>query len=172
MTDRRDFYHQAQVSHARARSNMLAAPFPIKAFENTKAFAELSQQIDLHKRPRREQLGDGFRGGLPRTDVPWKMPPVVHASFKSLFQGDHLGVEFALRNHEVLLQRGGGLVPDQRLQSNRPFPLTDCLEALVIDDYFAVSAGPVGRASSWAPRKRCGSSEGFQSSRCRGQVWS
>ena len=35
--------------------------------------------------------------------------------FKSLFQGDHLGVEFALESHTVLLSEGGLLVPDETI---------------------------------------------------------
>ena len=31
----------------------------------------------------------------------------LHPCFASLFQGDHLGVEFALQGHEDLLQRHG-----------------------------------------------------------------
>ena len=40
-----------------------------------------------------------------------RMAPSVFVAFRSLFQGDHLGVEFALRSHEVLLGRGGLLIP-------------------------------------------------------------
>ena len=40
-----------------------------------------------------------------------RMAPSVFVAFRSLFQGDHLGVEFALRSHEVLLERGGLLIP-------------------------------------------------------------
>ena len=71
------------------------------------------------------------------------MAPSVFVAFRSLFQGDHLGVEFALRSHEVLLERGGLLIPLTRLQGNKPFPIGSRLEALVIDDYFAVGAEPV-----------------------------
>ena len=39
----------------------------------------------------------------------------VTLGFKSLFQGDHLGVEFALESHTVLLSEGGLLVPDETI---------------------------------------------------------
>ena len=63
--------------------------------------------------------------------------------FGSLFQGDHLGVEFALKAHEEVLQRGGLLRPEMRLQGHAIFPRGKRFEGLIIDDYFAIGAEPV-----------------------------
>ena len=86
---------------------------------------------------RREVIGD--RLCLPsRPKTSCALPEVVYPCFRSLFQGDHLGVEFALRSHEQLLQDAGLLHDDRRIQGNRPFPLGTQFEALVIDDYFCL----------------------------------
>ena len=144
MTDRRDFCHQAHVSEARARSNMLSVAFLSSRLSRTRAYADLEAKIAQQKKQKRELLGDGFRSGISRSYVPKKMPSSLHVAFRSLFQGDHLGVEFALRSHEVLLERGGLLVPETRMQGNKPFPVGSRLEALVIADYFAIGAEPLG----------------------------
>lgn len=58
----------------------------------------------------------------------------------SLFQGDHLGVEFALRE---VLRQGGLLQPEHRLQGHSIFPLSHSYEGLIIDDYFALGVEKV-----------------------------
>ena len=59
-------------------------------------------------------------------------------SFGALFQGDHLGVEFALEGHQNLLRREGLLVADRRLQGGEAFPLGPLVEGLIIDDFFVI----------------------------------
>ena len=58
--------------------------------------------------------------------------------FRSLFQGDHLGVEYALRPHEVLLQDSNLLHPSRRLLGHHLVPAGPHWEALIIDDYFCI----------------------------------
>lgn len=66
------------------------------------------------------------------------------ASFKSIFQGDHAGVEIATSAHEGLLKSAGLLTEDTRIVSSRPFAGDDLCQGLVIDDYFAIARVPVG----------------------------
>ena len=66
----------------------------------------------------------------------------VQGGFKSLFQGDHFGVEYGLAAHTGLLQSVGLLSDDEVILRYRPFPTFRCLQSLVIDDFFAVSCEP------------------------------
>lgn len=109
ITDRRDFYHQAAVSDARSQSNLLPFVFPHGTFPDLEA--ELAQKAKMKKRSR-EVGGDGF--GCRFYGGP---PPVAgdgcYVGFGSLYQGDHLGVEFALASHERLLSSKGLLAPER-----------------------------------------------------------
>eukprot|EP00435_Cladocopium_sp_Y103_P041190 s587_g11.t1 len=139
MTDRRDFYHQAQVSLERAKMNMLPFPIATDQLSGTKAHADLVARLQQNPKASRDAVGDGFRSGLPKRSKKQKVPSEVYPAFKSLFQGDHLGVEFALRSHEVLLEGGGLLHPSTRIRGHLPFPVGPNYDALVIDDYFSLS---------------------------------
>ena len=138
MTDRRDFYHQAQVTLEKARLNMLPFPVATEVLSGTKAYADLVQRCQKTK-VTRDAVGDGFRSVKVQRGKKQKIPTEVYPAFKSLFQGDHLGVEFALRSHETLLQGGGLLRSNTRIQGHRPFPVGPQYDALVIDDYFSLS---------------------------------
>lgn len=145
ITDRRDFYHQAKVSEARANSNLL--PFQYQADELTGcvALARAIEQEQAAKRrgsANRQLHGDGF--GVEAIETHdhgnrW------YVGFGSLFQGDHLGVEFALQAHETLLVDGGSLDEKHRLRGHALFPLAQRWEGLIIDDYFAIGAEEVGQ---------------------------
>ena len=90
VSDRRDFYHQVAVSRARADCNRLPFAYPAGSFKGTSALADLglaSPPVRGHGPPRPGLL-------VPQTYVP---------AFRSLLQGDHLGVEFALEGHSQLL---------------------------------------------------------------------
>ena len=63
----------------------------------------------------------------------------VYAAFKSLFQGDHLGVEYALQSHRALLQNVGLLDEDSVILRNHLFPEGPVWQGLVIDDFFTLS---------------------------------
>ena len=59
----------------------------------------------------------------------------AYPCFQALFQGDHLGVEFALEGHQNLLIREGLL---KRVQGHLPLPTCYVWEGLIIDDYFVI----------------------------------
>eukprot|EP00435_Cladocopium_sp_Y103_P076199 s154_g81.t1 len=148
VTDRRDFYHQASVSPERAVSNMLPFSYPCSFFEGTTALKDLHDRIRAKHGLGREKRGDGFRN--PDLDPSLKtrrkspaLPENLFPCFQSLFQQDHLGVEFALKSHMTLLE--GVVLLDQatRIQGRFPVPRGPFWDALVIDDYFALSSEPL-----------------------------
>ena len=146
ITDRRDYYHQAEVTTSRALSNMLPFSYDVLDFDGCGALDEIQRRPQGgRKRNDRLEQGDGFEAAdglrtLPRSGG---KSGQLYPCFKSLFQGDHLGVEFALRSHEVLLRQAGLLRPDYRLQGHHLVPHGPRWEALIIDDYFCISAEPL-----------------------------
>ena len=89
-------------------------------------------------------------GWSPEQSLTWTRINKVaefHCGFKSLFQGDHLGVEYALSSHSSLLQGAGLLHHDSNILRGQPFPRGPIWEGFVIDDYFVLSRGPA--RSSW-----------------------
>ena len=145
ITDRRDYYHQAAVTPERARSNMLPFVFTEEELSGCAALDLALQKEKIAKRcrRRREDAGDGF-GGF---SSPAPQKKGWYATFSSLFQGDHLGVEFALQSHEKLLVNGGRLIEENRLRGHHPFPLSRSLEGLIIDDFFAIGVESTHTAS-------------------------
>ena len=145
VTDRRDFYHQASVTLERAQSNMLPFAYPSKTFVGLQAYTDLQQRLAAEKTCAREVVGDKL--GRPRDQSKSKKHPALlaqlHPCFASLFQGDHLGVEFALRSHSLLLENHGLLLPENRILGGLPVPTSGPWDALVIDDYFAFGAEPI-----------------------------
>ena len=57
-----------------------------------------------------------------------------------------LGVEFALRSHEVLRQDADLQLSNRRLLGHHLVPGGGRWEALIIDDYFCIGAEPVGQS--------------------------
>ena len=143
VTDRRDFYHQAEVSAERARSNMLPFKFDTNELAGLGALAQTLQRADVPLRSRKDRqvVGDGFGG---ESCVKFTGSGKFFPCFRSLFQGDHLGVEFALQSHEEMLQRHGLLHETYRLKGHAIFPLADRWEGLIIDDYFVISREQFG----------------------------
>ena len=141
MTDRRDFYHQAKVTPERSQSNMLPFAFPRLDFQGTRALDSFLADRTCPATSQREIVGDrlGFPGQKP-SKKKGILPDTLYPCFASLFQGDHLGVEFALRSHSLLLENHGLLSQETRLLGGHPVPNSMCWDALVIDDYFALSA--------------------------------
>ena len=135
-SDRKDFYHQAEVTRERAATNMLPFKFHAWEFEGSSALDELKQS--LRARKTREEAGDRY--GFQRRPIlsPSNISE-VYAGFKSLFQGDHLGVEYALDSHCNLLKQHGLLSEGSQVLRHKPFPTGPLWEGVVIDDYFAVS---------------------------------
>ena len=140
VSDRRDFYHQAEVTRERAFTNMLPFAFDATSFAGS---PEIEELYGIIREPvERERHGDFLglpwrrnrksvlcRGGLEK----------VYASFKSLFQGDHLGVEYALQSHSSLLQGVGLLDEGTVILRNHLFPEGPVWQGLVIDDFFTLS---------------------------------
>ena len=135
-SDRKDFYHQAKVSRQRGHSNILPFEFEASLFEDSSAFKELLDEVGRPK----DRETDGDRYGLgPRSVLCRDDVKTVWAGFGSLFQGDHLGVEYALSSHTSLLKDAGLLAEESHVLRGRPFPKGPLWEALVIDDYVMIS---------------------------------
>ncbi len=144
VTDRKDFYHQAKVTRARAESNSLPFSYDAALFQEDEAFKRLEAHLDSHH-GLREVVGDRY--GKPVLGKKRKGLLVgssqVFPSFRSLYQGDHLGVEFALSSHSSMLSDWGLLKACNRVLSHGLFPFGPDYEGLVIDDYFSVSCQPL-----------------------------
>ena len=153
VTDRKDFYHQALISRQKAHLNCLPFAFPISEFEGTDAYRDLMDIKQRRKqRKRREDAGDLY--GCDRAAIGVPLESTAYPAFASLYQGDHLGVEYALSAHGYLLEQAGLLTSESRLMSKHPFPRGPVWQGLVIDDFFAIS------------RERNGSQEKPLSSTC------
>ena len=146
MTDRRDFYHQAAVTPMRARSNMTPFAFPISCFEGTRALDLWKKELGSQGKQDRCVIGDLLDFPDKKKEAP---PEKLFPCFGALYQGDHLGVEFALDAHQGLLVQESLLAPERRLLNRRPLPLGGTWEALIIDDYFCISSQP----RSWQKEK-------------------
>ena len=115
---RKDFYHQFMVTEERASTNLLAFSYD------------------------GEELGSEV---LARSPVLWEEASPAESldrltpCFRSLYQGDHMGVEFALAAHASLLKYGGALPSHTVLLNHRAFPMGDTVQALVIDDLVGLS---------------------------------
>ena len=176
ITDRRDFYHQAEVTVERARTNMLPFAFERSDLSSTAAFGDFLLEDEGKKRKKydRKKHGDGFH--LPGLrDQTWPTGfggSKIYAGFKTLFQGDHLGVEFALQGHEGLLRQGGLLRDELRLRGHHPVPPGLSWEGLIIDDYFAIGAEPVGSdpLNSFAARALSQSRQIYEEENLMGSV--
>ena len=138
-SDRRDFYHQAEVSREKALSNIMPFAFPADEFTNSPALSALHDE--LSRPTTREQHGDRLgmtkRKRLCPDDI-----QLVYGGFKSLFQGDHLGVEYALESHNHVLKTCGLLSDASTILQHSPFPAGPLWECLVIDDYCVISCEP------------------------------
>ena len=90
VTDRKDFYHQAQITREKAHGNCLPFSYPAELFKGTAALRKLEEVVALRsKRRSRTEIGDQY--GKRRTPSGVPMAEEVFPAFKSLFQ-DHLGV--------------------------------------------------------------------------------
>lgn len=105
-----------------------------KEFEGTTALAFLFQRT---ARGRGRWAGGDKLGMAPR-GVLFPSEPVF-PTFRSLLQGDHLGVEFALSAHGALLRDVGPLHPEEEVRGDAPFPIGPNDQGLVSDDFFCVS---------------------------------
>ena len=140
ITDRKDFYHQCSATDARAAANVVPFAFRQEEFLDDPALKHL-WALKQSKKNERTSRGDqlGKAGVTPFTeDTP------VFPCFRSLLQGDHLGVEFALSAHTCLLEAAGVLQDDKTVRGRMPFPEGPDYQALVIDDFASMSVCPSG----------------------------
>ncbi len=142
ITDRRDFYHQAKVSLEGSASNVLHGSFALSRFRGTAAFDDYVKRYEEERLSgKREEVGDRFGREVWRTKGPLDAEnEKVHIAFGALFQGDHLDVEFALDGHNTLLRQRGLLCDSERVEGHSVFPTGPVWQALVIDDFFCISA--------------------------------
>ena len=136
VTDRRDFYHQAKASKSRSLSNLLPFGYRRDELVGLSALSAFEEE-NLRKAKGRLYEGDHFES---RRGLLVGGEEHLFCGFAALFHGDHLGVEFALEGHETLLRGEGLLHEPDRLQGHSVLPLDECYEALIIDDYFCISA--------------------------------
>ena len=149
VTDRKDFYHQASVTRSRAASNCLPFSYPAALFKDDQAYVDLQAHLAKRRGPR-EQIGDNYGknvGKKRRRSLLLRDDDLVYPNFASLFQGDHLGVEYALSSHAALLESGGLLQPGCRILGHRPFPIGPVYQGLVIDDFFALECKELADSS-------------------------
>ena len=135
-SDRKDLYHQARVTRERAVSNIVPFSFAADEAKEMKPWADMIGVVSALTS--RERHGD--RLGLPpRCILAEKGISAVRFGFKSLFEGDHLGVEYALSSHTELLKRWGLLDETTTIYRHHVFPRPPLWQGLVIDDFFSVS---------------------------------
>ena len=152
ITDRRDYYHQARVTRQRSQSNLLVFPFSREELKGTRALDLFEQEEKNPKSLSREAAGDdlaGIAAGIKRKKAGGREngPQMLYAGFASLYQGDHLGVEFALQSHEQLLVSEDLLAEGNRLRGHHLPPWGPNYEGLIIDDYFALAVHPVSKSN-------------------------
>ena len=151
-SDRKDFYHQAYVSRERAHSNVIGIEFKKTDLLATQAYADLLATLNVSSS--RETSGDRY-GMKPKPILSEKDITSLYCGFKSLYQGDHLGVEYALSSHAALLHDGGLLGSSSNILRHNPFPRDGLWEGLVIDDYFVISREAAGDDSNEAKSVKC-----------------
>ena len=137
ITERLASYHQAKVTIECSQSNMLPFAFPSFDFQGTRAL-DLSL-ADWTCPATSQQIIVGDRLGFSGQRPPKKkgiLPGPLYPCFASLLQGDHFGVEFALRSLS-LLGNHGLLSPENRLLGGQPVPVGMCWGASAAPDYLA-----------------------------------
>ena len=140
ITDRSDFYHQFFASENRSISNTVFPALDGEELKDTEAL--MAYSLALAKRGSdRTKIGDGLKASS-RQQFGRLSNGKYHVAFKSIFQGDHSGVEVATDAHLGLLQRFGLLSSSARVEADRPYLGGVALEGLVIDDYFSIGVVP------------------------------
>ena len=142
ITDRRDFYHQFWATRERATLNALHPVLKASQLEGLGAYLTFCEDFPAKQKKRsRAEAGD-YLGGRPRPLLVGPDAPVV-ACFGALFQGDHLGVEFACDAHGNFLEQHGLLKRPFRLRSSSCIVSDEEVQGLVIDDFFVLSKEPL-----------------------------
>lgn len=139
VADRRDFYHQVYVTDARATTNCVYPFVRASDLVGLRAHDAFLEKFGRRhgKRRRREEVGDYLR--KPYKPILCDVDSEVACGFGALYQGDHLGVEFATDAHANLLVQHDLLRPGERILSKTPLVNDQCVSGLVIDDFFSLS---------------------------------
>lgn len=140
ISDRRDYYHQIWSSRRRAISNTLGPGIPLSWLTDTKAYSIF--MLEHAKRRKYDRLRDGDRLHAGAENFHSEDENLVYVAFRSVLQGDHIGVDLATDSHTSLLQGFGLLGDGCRLTANRPCRNSSTMQGLVIDDFFCVSFDP------------------------------
>ena len=146
-TDRKDFYHQFQVNERRAASNACFPLLPLETVKSTKAFEEWCSRNLKKKKYDRLVHGDLLKAGKGSSNVMKEVPNSFQLCFRSIPQGDHLGVEFATDARRSLLKEAGLLVEGEEMRSGASLWSERNASGLVIDDFFSISRLPAGTPS-------------------------
>ncbi|CAK8991632.1 unnamed protein product [Durusdinium trenchii] len=158
-TDRSDFYHQFAVTEAKAAANAVGPPVTAADVADLDAYSELLSREACRRKVKRSREVEGDQLHLMNEPSETKRASLlsddIFICFKSLFQGDHGGVEFATASHESVLQSQGLLSSSTRLVANSPFRGGPLADGLVIDDYFAISREPRRQAPEQSAAARC-----------------
>eukprot|EP00435_Cladocopium_sp_Y103_P013993 s1974_g3.t1 len=138
VADRRDFYHQFWITDERSTRNCIHHELPWAEVAHLDAAGKLVRRAEENKQHgKREAFGDNLRN--IEYPVAWRKGDDVAACFGALFQGDHLGVEFACDAHSSLLSTASLLREGSTLCS-KDFLVDDrAVNGLVIDDFFSLS---------------------------------
>ncbi|CAE7151471.1 unnamed protein product [Symbiodinium necroappetens] len=124
-TDRADSNHQSMISSARAESNAIGPCFKIGDLEGTATLA--AARAAASPSPHDVEEADCLRriraARLCTADIPPSLlfdpATPVYGAFRSLYQGDHIGVEFSTEAHAALLQGADLLAPSGAAESTR-----------------------------------------------------
>ena len=151
-TDRADFYHQARISACKAEGNSIGPRFRLGDFADTDLLQSARALVMSCKRSRPGRPCATSLLQDTRLVTPGISPSVlfddslpVRGAFRSLYQGDHSGVEVATEAHTSLLQLHGLLGEGQQLLAKRPVGLSGPWDGLIIDDFFSLSTEPVSK---------------------------
>ena len=149
VTDRKDFYHQIKISDAKAVHNSVGPAVSEKDVQHLGAYQEFLLR-SATVRYDRSLHGDRLRG---RTGLA--------PAFRSVLQGDHLGVDIATCAHINFLKMSNLLSDETSLRSGIALRDPNLCQGLVIDDYFSISKQPIGtpldetRAAVLLEKARC-----------------
>ena len=156
IADRRDFYHQFGISDERALTNCIYPPLRPTDLEDTEAFGSYCEKFLQSKRRKRREPREvqGDRLLMTERKHDFSASDPVVAAFGALYQGDHLGVEFATDSHCNLLKEHGLLSPGSQLRSDQCLQDDAKVSGLVIDDFFVISkeklSTPVDQSKAFA----------------------
>ena len=118
-------------------------------FRGTRAYEDFLDNWKGAGRGPREEVGD--RLGLEKLPRKKALPPELYPALGALFQGDHLGVEYALGGHEGLLHEGNLLPERERLVGKEPVGMGPIWRGLIIDDFFVISSQADGCRAEDSP---------------------